>query len=78
MFAASDPHSESATLLRAIGLRYYAVVMIRGGLAAFILYLLGSEVSIFISEGFMNYVISSLEDLCSRTYNTPLLDRLVL
>ena len=33
VFAASDPHGESVILLRAIGLRYYAVVIIRGGFA---------------------------------------------
>ena len=68
MFAASDPHGESVTLLRAIGLRYYAVVMIRGGLASSILYLLGSEVKIFTAEGFVNHVTSSREDLCSGTH----------
>ena len=78
VFAASDPHGESVTLLRAIGLRYYAVVMIRGGLAFSILYLLGSEVKIFTAKGFINHVTSSREILCSRTYNTPLLNRLVL
>ena len=69
---------ESVTLLRAIGLCYYAVVIIGGGLAYFILYLYGSEVKIFIAEGFVNYVTSSREALCSRTHNTPLLNRLVL
>ena len=59
MFAASDPHGESVTLLRAIGLRYGAVVIIGGGLAYSILYLLRSEVKIFIAEGFVNYVTSS-------------------
>ena len=33
VFAASDPHGKSVTLFRAIGLRYGAVDMIRGGLA---------------------------------------------
>ena len=37
MFAASDSHGKSDTLLRAIGLRYYAVVIIGGGLACFFL-----------------------------------------
>ena len=78
MFAASDPHGKSVTLLRAIGLRYYSVVIIGGGLAYFILYLRGSEVKIFIAKGFVNYVTSSREDLFSRIYNTPLLNRLVL
>ena len=35
MFASSDPYGKTVTLLRAIGLRYGAVVMIRGGLACF-------------------------------------------
>ena len=77
IFAASDPYGENVTLLRAIGLRYYAVVLIRGGLAYSILYLRGSEVKIFIAEGFVNYVTSSYKDFCSRIYNTPL-NRLVL
>ena len=78
MFAASDPHGESVTLLRAIGLRYGAVVMIRGGLACF-LYLRGGEVKIFIVKGFVNHVTSSREDLCSGTHNIPLFsNRLVL
>ena len=34
MFAASGPYGESVTLLRAIGLRYGAVVIIGGGLAS--------------------------------------------
>ena len=70
MFTASDPHGESVTLLRAIGLRYYAVVIIRGRLAYF-LYLHGSEVKIFTAEGFVNHVTSSREDLCSRTHTRP-------
>ena len=73
MFAASDPYGESVTLLRAIGLRYYTVVMIRGGLASSILYLLGSEVKIFTAEGFINHVTSSREDLCSGTHTLCLL-----
>ena len=51
MFAASDPHGKSVTLLRAIGLRYGAVVIIGGGLTCLVLYLRGSEVNIFTAEG---------------------------
>ena len=75
MFTASDPYGESVTLLRAIGLRYGAVVIIGGGLACSILYLRGSEVKIFTAKGFVNHVTKSREDLCSGTYNTPLLNR---
>ena len=78
MFAASDSYGKSVTLLRAIGLRYGAVVMIRGGLACSILYLRRSEVKIFTAKGFVNHVTSLRKDLYSRIYNTPLLNKLVL
>ena len=68
IFAASDPYGESVTLLRAIGLRYGAVVIIGGGLASSILYLLRSEVKIFTAKGFVNHVMKSREDLCSGTH----------